>query len=174
MIYFEAFGETKQQLLKLLKRRGPALDAMVKFAKQYGTEEIVFFNCFTAWFGLSFNTLEIPKKMQKLWRQHSRMRGVLVPRCSTKEGKALQQRMNELAQAMPTTLDVAKVLKLEIFGDDFPNIRGGHVVRVGKRVLAYTSNTRYKPRKSVSLKRISDLVFDKLTKGGKAKAKDYI
>lgn len=180
--YYEAFGETKAKILELIELRAQALPALFTFARRFGVQNISLSTSMTPHFGLVLKRskqgrIEIPDRLKPLWRferqDHYDGERVIVPRLGIKAGKLLAKEMRELAEKLPSTDELCKLLRFNRWGD-FPYIRNPKAVRVGKRVLVIISSEKYKPPKGVSLVRISDLEFEKLTRGGVAKAADYV
>lgn len=164
--YFEAKGKTKRLLAEMLRKRHAALDQLRIFVGQHGGHRLAFSEgfSFSSAIGMDDDTSE-PDGSQD-WRRHKKNRRVWEPRKTTAQGKKIATEMKKLDSAVVSQADFGAAIKLNYIGNDLHiNVPGIYPVGKGiRRLLLAIPSASYKPPKGIELVRISDTLFEKLTK----------
>jgi hypothetical protein len=168
LTYWEATGELKSKLIKLLDSRNELLKPLMEWCESHGGM-LLLSEGISVNVGLGIENEKLPNGITNLkepknpqhWKRVKGHDEAWVPRLSSKEGKALQSEINKLARGIPTRGNVGTLIKLPWIGLEGLYFSEPQLYRVGKRVLLVIPTDKYKP--VAGMKRISDLDFDKAT-----------
>lgn len=161
--YYEVTGALKKTLLEIQDKRQLAHDKMHAFSKKHGGHSIAVNESLHVSFWIAAD--ENPD--MSVWKAYKHDKTLFSPRLGCKAGKLLDAEMTAICRECPSGGNIAEVIGMKVFGAG----EGGLVwqtpgmVISGKRVIVVVPD-RYTPPKKLasSMKRISDLVFEKLHK----------
>lgn len=160
--HFEATGKTKSAIQALLNERFARIGKLKSWAKKHGGKLATRDS--TWGFNAHVHCAEgkAPKDAAN-WKFSSReSREFFEPKNSTKGGKALIAELAELTKDFPGKIAIAAAIKVP-WQLDLPYIIDVGVHERKGRIIVSVNTDKYKPPKTVSLKRISDMAYEKLT-----------
>jgi len=161
--YWEVHGKVRLAILDIHEKRVAAHKAMLAFAKKHGTKQYASRDSFGIYFVLMFDA---PPDL-KVWKPVRNSPKCYSPKVSSKVGKELDKQMREIAKTCPSGVDLNEAIGFENWFSGSSWKTSGYSIFDGncKLVLVVTDEC-YEPPKELakSIKRISDVVYEKLTK----------
>ena len=168
--HWEATGPIRDEIHAAMMCKKAALKSLFKLVKEFGAETVATRESMGIAAVMVFAT---PPDL-KLWKPVKGGCKQYSPRLSSKEGKAIEKKIEDACYLYPSGEQMGKIIGLPLFGggDDEGGLRWytPGVSVVGKRVLVRTPNHYVPPKdKAKWMKRISDIEFERAVDGKKAK-----
>ncbi len=164
VLYYEALGETETRINEILNLRVKAKKKLHAWAKAHGGNGHI--GASDNAFGFRWTVVTDDDKSPtnpENWKKFKGTTNQWQPRYSTKEGKRLAAEMKALADEFPSVGQIITFLGLPHITESMHITSIGVRSVKGGRVLLEIPVEKYKPPKGITLKRISDLEFEKLT-----------
>lgn len=161
-MYFEVVGQTKEKLLEFQERHVSGMKSIKAFAKKHGAKDFALEQSQYVQFWLILENPDL-----KVWKQHKQDKRYCSPRLGCKEGKAIDKEMREICAAMPSGSEIAKTIKMQVFGAGEGGLvwrTPGMVVKKDRVAVKVPDDFKVHASLKKDFKRISDIEYEKLSK----------